>query len=86
MNDKIRIWDSHNNQWLEPMTIYFGKDNVIWKVAAIIKDEDPLSDGWYDLEGDDLEKIAIVGGFNYNEHLVPLDERNKFDENWERIK
>ena len=68
---EIRIWDNHNKQWLEPMAIYFGKDNAIWKVDACKLNEEPLKDGWYDLKGDDLKQIAIVGDFNYNTELLP---------------
>ncbi len=67
----IKIWDNHNKQWLEPMTICFGKDNVIWKITACVPGQDPLTDGWYDLKGDDLNKIAIVGNINYNTNLLP---------------
>ena len=67
----IKIWDNHNKQWLEPMAIYFGKDNTIWKVDAYKPNEEPLKDGWYDLKGDDLKQIAIVGDFNYNTELLP---------------
>lgn len=71
---KIKIWDSHNKQWLEPMAIYFGKDNIIWKVQAIVPGDDPLSDGWYDLHGKDLEKISISGDLSLNPELMPKDE------------
>lgn len=67
----IKIWDNHNQQWLEPMAIFFGKENTIWRVAACKIGEEPLSDGWYDLQGDDLKKIAIVGDFNWNIDLLP---------------
>lgn len=67
----IKIWDDHNKQWLEPMAIYFGKDNTIWKVTACKPGEDPLSDGWYDFVGDDLSMIAITGEFKFNENLLP---------------
>lgn len=67
----IKIWDNHNKQWLEPMVIYFGKDNTICNIHACIPGDDPVSDGWYDLKGDDLKKIAIVGEVNYNTELLP---------------
>jgi len=67
----IKIWDNHNSQWLEPMAINFGKDGVIWRVTACKPGDDPLSDGWYDLQGDDLNKIAIIGDIKMNEDLVP---------------
>lgn len=67
----IKIWDNHNQQWLEPMAIFFGKGNTVWKVTACKIGEDPLSDGWYDLQGDDLKKIAVVGDFNWNVDLLP---------------
>ena len=53
------------------MAIFFGKDNTVWKVTACKIGEEPLSDGWYDLQGDDLKKIAIVGDFNWNLDLLP---------------
>lgn len=74
MKAKIKIWDSHNKQWLEPMSINFGKDGEIWRISAIKKGDDPLSDGWYDLQGKDLNKIAIVGEtINLNSHLLPKE-------------
>ena len=73
----IKIWDNHNQQWLEPMAIFFGKDNTVWKVTACKIGEDPLSDGWYDLQGDDLKKIAIVGDFNWNVDLLPSVGRSE---------
>lgn len=67
----IRIWDSHNEQWLEPVSIFFGKESTIWRVTACKEGEDPLTDGWYDLQGEDLEKISIVGDISFNAHLLP---------------
>jgi len=75
---KIEIWDDHNKQWLEPITIFFGKDNTIWRVTACKVGEDPLSDGWYDLQGEDLKKIAIVGDLNWNLNLLNLTFEGKF--------
>lgn len=66
----IKIWDNHNKQWLDPMAIYFDENNKICKVTACKKGDDPLSDGWYDLKGDDLDKIAIVGDLNWNVNLL----------------
>ena len=66
----IKIWDSVNKQWLEPMAIFFGKDNTVWKVDAVIPGDDPISDGWYSLQGNDLNKIAIIGDIEYNKHLI----------------
>ena len=42
----IKIWDNHNKQWLEPMAIFFGKENTIWKVTACKIGENPLNEGW----------------------------------------
>lgn len=67
----IKIWDNHNKQWLEPISIFFGKDNTIWRVTACKPGENALSDGWYDLQGEDLNKIAITGELNYNTELLP---------------
>lgn len=67
----IKIWDNHNQQWLEPMAIFFGKDNAICRVNACKEGDDPLSKGWYDLQGDDLKKIAIIGDINCNKELIP---------------
>ena len=68
---KIKIWDNHNKQWLEPMSIFFGKDNTIWRITACKEGEDPLSDGWYDLQNKDLESISIIGDISFNTHLLP---------------
>ena len=67
----IKIWDNQNKQWLQPLAIFFGEDNTIWKVSAIKPNEDPLSDGWYNIQGEDLSKIAITGSINHNTNLLP---------------
>lgn len=67
----IKIYDTTNKQWLEPMCIYFGTGNSIWRVDACIPGENPLEDGWYTLQGEDLSKIAITGDINYNTELLP---------------
>lgn len=71
----INIWDNHNKQWLEPMAIFFGDDGKPWKINAKKIGEDPLSDGWYDLHGDDLNKIGIVGDITMNVELIPEDKK-----------
>ena len=50
----IKIYDSINKQWLEPIAVYFGKDNSIWKITACKIGEDPISDGWFDFHGNVL--------------------------------
>lgn len=70
----MRIWDNYNKQWLEPMVIYFGADQEVWKIDAVKKGEYPLEDGWYSLQGEDLEHIAIDGEIELNKHLIPKDE------------
>ena len=67
----VKIWDNSNKQWLEPMVIFFGKGNSIWKVQAVVPGEDPLSDGWYDLTGNDLQEISITGDIEFNPELLP---------------
>lgn len=69
----IRIWDSHNLQWLEPISISFNNKNEIARVCACMPNADILKDGWYDLKGDDLNKIAIVGDISMNVELVPKE-------------
>lgn len=69
----IKIWDNHNKQWLEPMAIFFGRDNSISRIDACKPGDEPLDNGWYKLEGKDLEKIAIAGDLNYNSDLLPKD-------------
>lgn len=69
----IKIWDNHNKQWLEPMAIFFGKDNSICRIEALKPGDVPLDNGWYKLEGKDLKKIAITGQLNYNSELLPKD-------------
>lgn len=66
----IRIWDNVNKQWLEPMAIYFKDNNTIERVTAIKPDDDPLTDGWYDIKNDDLKHIAIIGDINFNVNLI----------------
>ena len=70
----VYIWDNHNKQWLQPMAIFFGEDGVIWKINAVKPGEDPLSDGWYDLQGDDLKKIAICD-IKCNTKLLPKNKK-----------
>lgn len=70
---ELKIWDNHNKQWLEPMAIFFGKDGKPWKINACIPGEDPLTDGWYDLHGEDLKKVAITGGISFNKNLIPKE-------------
>jgi hypothetical protein len=69
----IQIWDNHNKQWLEPMVIFFARDNSISRIDACKPGDVPLDNGWYKLEGKDLEKIAITGQINYNSNLLPKD-------------
>ena len=66
----IKIWDSRNCQWLKPMAIYFGNGNTRWRIDAVNEGADPLSDGWYDIQGEDLKNIAIIGDFKYNIELL----------------
>ena len=73
----IKIWDSRNQQWLEPMSIFFGKENTIWKIDAVKVGDDPLSDGWYDIQGEDLKKVAIIGDFEYNIELLSNSKLGK---------
>lgn len=65
----IKIWDKQNKKWLEPMAIYF-KDNNICHVSVYKAGDNPLHDEWYDIKGDDLDKIAIIGKFDYNTDLL----------------
>lgn len=67
----LRIWDSHNKQWLEAMSIIFEEDGGIAILNANKPGEEPLSDGWYSLKGDDLKKVAVVGLISHNPHLLP---------------
>jgi len=67
----IKIWDNANKQWLEPMAIFFGKDNTIYMVHACKPNEDPIVDGWYTIKGEQLKKIAITGDIKHNTKLLP---------------
>lgn len=68
----IKIWDNHNKQWLEPMSIHFGDDGIIWKITAKKPGDDPLSDGWYDFDDNNgLEKVAIIGDIKLHTALIP---------------
>jgi len=68
---QVRIWDTNSSCWLEPIAIFFGYGGTIWRVLACKQGETPLLDGWYDLQGEDLGKIAITGGISFNQHLLP---------------
>lgn len=58
----FKIWDKWNKQWLEPMALFFGKENQIWKINACVPNTEPLKDGWYDLNEEDLKQIEFVKG------------------------
>lgn len=73
----IKLWDNYNKQWLEPISIFFGKDNTIWKVTACEPGGDPLSEGWYDIEGDKLKHIALTGNVNFNTEIIPEEEKGE---------
>lgn len=53
------------------MSIFFDSEGNPWKITAHKKREEPLKHGWYEIEGDDLDKIAITGDVSYNIHLLP---------------
>lgn len=72
----VKIWDNQNKQWLDPIDIRFDRNNLIASVSAIKPGDDPLKDGWYKIEGDDLNKIAIQGMINMNLHNLPQDEKS----------
>lgn len=71
----VKIWDDHNKQWLEPIAIFFGKDNTVWRITACKPNEDALTDGWYELADEDLKQIAIIGSINHNIELIPENEK-----------
>jgi hypothetical protein len=73
----VRIWNSVEGEWLEPMSLLFDSDNNLYLVTAIRVGDDPIGDGWYTIEGDDLEKIAIIGDINHNVGLLPDGLMNK---------
>lgn len=74
MNHDLKIWDTHNKQWLRPISIYFDPDGNVHMVHAMkMEHTDMLKDGWYKLEGDDLKKIAITGNVTMNEKLLPKE-------------
>lgn len=73
----VKIWDNYNKQWLEPVTIFFGKDNTIWRVTACEPGNDPLTEGWYDIEGDKLKYIALTGDVNFNTDIIPDEEKGE---------
>jgi len=71
-NNKLKIWDTQNKQWLVPMDIIFKKDGAIGRVTAKLEGSNVLVDGFYTLEGDDLDKISIWGNLSFNTHLLPV--------------
>lgn len=69
--ERLQLWDNHNKQWLDIMSIQFDGEGKPTRIGAIVPGDDPLSDGWYNLEGDDLDKVAIKGSINFNTELIP---------------
>lgn len=67
----MKIWDNYNKQWLQVMAINFNEKGEVWKIAACKPGDKPISDGWYDLHGDDLQHIGINDTILFNQHLVP---------------
>ena len=73
--NQIKIWDNHNKQYLELMSIIFGNDNEISKIIACVPNKDPLTNGWYNIEGKDLKKISITGIITLNPQLMPKEKK-----------
>jgi len=72
---KIKIWDSHNKQWLSPMALYFDSNDDVCRISACkVGVTDTLSEGWYIIEKEDLKKVAITGEITLNPHLLPNDK------------
>jgi hypothetical protein len=69
----MRIWDKYNKQWLEPSAIFFDNQGKIARVTAVKPGDDPLSDGWYDLQGKDLDQISIDSTIKHNVQDYPSD-------------
>jgi len=71
----MKIWDNHNKQWLDVTSIYFknneSNERVVWRITAIKPGDDALSDGWYDIQGEDLNQIAIDDMVKMNTELLP---------------
>lgn len=68
---RLQLWDNNNKQWLEIMSIFFDKDGNPSKITAIVPGHDPIKNGWYNIEGEDLKKVAIQGTINLNTELIP---------------
>jgi hypothetical protein len=74
----IKIYDNYRKQWLEPMAILFGKDNLIWRVEACEINADPIADGWYIFSDDELKNIAIIGDISLNTELISDDHKSEY--------
>lgn len=70
----MKIYNSLNKEWLEPIAIFFGKGDLIYRILANKIGENALDDGWYDIQGDLLNHIAICGEIELNNHLLPVGE------------
>jgi uncharacterized phage-associated protein len=69
----VYIWDGVNKQWLEPMSIHFDNNGLICKISACKPGAEPLGDGYYNITGEDINKVSIVGQIKVNNHILAND-------------
>lgn len=72
---KFKIWDKHNKQFLEPMAVFFGEEDTIWKVYTGNKrlwcktykkvNSSVMIDEYYNLNGTVSERISLKKGLYY---------------------
>lgn len=67
----MKLWDNHNKQWLVITAIYFDQEGNIERIIANVQGQCELGDPFYNIEGDDLKKIAINQNIVHNKNILP---------------
>ena len=69
----MRVWDNINKQWLIVMFLFLDEDGTVFHCRAKTPGSQPIIDGWYDFQGEQLEHLSIKGAVSLNPELMPTD-------------
>ena len=56
----LQIWHKNNKQFLDPISISYGRGNKIIKVTAEKRDPDDAADDLYEFQGGELDNIEFL--------------------------